>query len=61
MSVIGFIYLLIKLLALALVYFGILWLCQWLEISVPTMVMKILAAILVLLGIAAILRFLGVF
>ena len=61
MSVTAAIYLIIKLLVLGLVYFGIVWLDRLLGIGIPDTIMKILAVILGLIGVAMILNFIGVF
>jgi hypothetical protein len=61
MSIVGLGWLIVKLLVLALVYFGIKWLVEWLGVAVPDIIMKIFAAILVIIGFIWILMWLGVF
>lgn len=60
MTLIGLGYLIIRLLMLAVVYFGIKWLIESLGIRVPDMILKIFAAILVILGVIFVLQFIGV-
>lgn len=59
-SLVAFGWLIIKLLVLAFVFFGLKYLCQWLGVNLPEMLWKILAAILVIIGIILVLVFLGV-
>jgi hypothetical protein len=51
--------LLLKLLGIALLYFGVKWLIDYLEMSVPDMVMKIFAAACVIGGAVLIAMFFG--
>lgn len=56
--VIGLAWLLVKLLVLALVWYGLKWLADYLAITIPDTVVKIVAAILVIIGLVMVIAFL---
>lgn len=60
LSVVGLIYLIIKLVILGLIYFALRWVAGFLGVEVPDIIWKILAVILVLVGLAAVMVYLGV-
>ena len=60
LSLVAFLWLIVKLLILGGVYYGLRWLADFLGAAVPDMIWKILAAILVIIGIIFVLIFLGV-